>query len=91
MKNDFELLRGMIGVCAIVSEFLVIAGGISAAIMTAMNIIFGYMSSVTTVCGTILVFSAVVGAVFEILTDGLADYTVSKYPEEVEKILNESK
>ena len=40
MKNDFELLRGMIGVCAIVSEFLVIAGGISAAIMTAMNIIF---------------------------------------------------
>ena len=91
MKNDFELLKGMIGVCAIVGKFLMIAGGISAAIMTAMNIIFGYMSSVTTVCGTILVFSAVVGVVFEILADGLVDYTANEYPEEVEEILNESK
>lgn len=91
MKKDFELLKGMIGVCAIVGEFLMIAGGISGAIMTAMNIIFGYMSSVTTVCGTILVFSAVVGVVFEILADGLAYYTANEYPEEVEETCNESK
>ena len=86
MKIKFETLIGQVGVWIVCGNALMAIGGIAGIVMTIMNIIFGYMSGLTTVCGTILIFCAIVGILFYAIGDGVAEYTIRNYPDESEKL-----
>lgn len=88
MKASFEELKGRIGAYDVIGEALLVISGISAIVMLVMNIIFGYMSSLTTVCGTILIFSTIVGIICRIIAEEIADYAITTYPDEAKNSLN---
>lgn len=88
MKTSFEELKGQVGAYGMIGKVLLVIGGISAIVMFMMNIIFGYMSGLTTVCGTILMFSTIVGIICRIIAEGIADYAITTYPDEAKNSLN---